>query len=315
MMFASLRHSRSYQKVLRRTQYSCPAWSSTRSLSSQAGGDEPWTRILDTSKLNRARDDVVMLEMNRKPVNALNLEFLTELEERFAQLEADPSIRGVVLTSSSSKIFSAGLDLSEMVDPDEKRLRDFWIALQNLFMRMYVSPLVLVSAIQGPALAAGTMLNLCCDVRVLENKPGNTMGLLETQFGLNAPFWFLDALEHVVGSHSAEVMASLGAHVGPEEALKTHLIDRLVPTDAVIDTCMEEMEKWLCTDDLARHETKKMMRKRVYDRLLTNRDDDVRVFTSFVNSRHVQNSLKAYLGSLGKEQKPPVIYHSPYASD
>ena len=49
------------------------------------------------------------------------------------------------------KIFSAGLDIMEMYNPKPERLRAFWRALQDLWIRVYVSRLATVAAI-----------NVCC---------------------------------------------------------------------------------------------------------------------------------------------------------
>ena len=44
-----------------------------------------------------------IVEMNRKPVNSLGLELLTELVNVIDDLEADPACQGLILTSVSYK--------------------------------------------------------------------------------------------------------------------------------------------------------------------------------------------------------------------
>ena len=45
--------------------------------------------------------DIAVVKMNRKPVNGLNKDFLTELNITLEKLENNASYRGVILTSVS----------------------------------------------------------------------------------------------------------------------------------------------------------------------------------------------------------------------
>jgi 3,2-trans-enoyl-CoA isomerase len=45
------------------------------------------------------------------------------------------------------KIFTAGLDIQELYQPERGRLAEFWRSLQNFWMRLYVSPLATAAAI------------------------------------------------------------------------------------------------------------------------------------------------------------------------
>ena len=73
-----------------------------------------------------------VLRMQRPPVNSLNLELLASFADSLAEAEGDKACRAVVLASSSPKVFSAGLDITEMHEPDPERLRSFWRTLQEV---------------------------------------------------------------------------------------------------------------------------------------------------------------------------------------
>jgi enoyl-CoA hydratase/carnithine racemase len=59
-----------------------------------------------------------IVTMNKPPVNALNTELITELTAAIDSLEKDSRIKGFVLASALSSIFSAGLDITMMINPD-----------------------------------------------------------------------------------------------------------------------------------------------------------------------------------------------------
>ena len=87
------------------------------------------------------------MKLNKGPVNSLNLEFLTALNIQLEKLEQAPDVKGVIVTSNLANIFSAGLDILEMYDSKPERIRQFWSALQDFWMRVYGSSKIYIAAI------------------------------------------------------------------------------------------------------------------------------------------------------------------------
>ena len=75
------------------------------------------------------------ITMNNGPVNSLSLEMLQALSGAIKEVEAS-SAHGFVLSSSSKNVFSAGLDITEMHNPTESRLREFWSTLQDTWLAL-----------------------------------------------------------------------------------------------------------------------------------------------------------------------------------
>ena len=128
-------------------------------------------------------------------------------------MESNPKIQSVILSSSNPKIFSAGLDVSELVSPNPDRLPKFWNSLQQLYLDLYGSRLAVVAAIQGHAPAAGCFLAMACDYRIMSSgdiggEGGGdmkkrfvpTIGLNETQLGIAGELpWVHGVLACIVG--------------------------------------------------------------------------------------------------------------------
>ena len=114
------------------------------------------------------------------------------------QVESDKAKRGMVLTSTNKNIFCAGLDLLEMHNPEEQRLRAFWHTLQELWLRLYIFPKPTGAAIAGHSPAGGALMATCCDFRAMVASEKFTIGLNEAKFGLVAPFWFMDSFRNTV---------------------------------------------------------------------------------------------------------------------
>jgi hypothetical protein len=96
-----------------------------------------------------------VLRMARPPVNSMSLELLSSLRDSIAAAEADKECRAIVLASAQPGVFSAGLDITEMHQPDPERLRNFWSTLQEVWLRLSTSRLATVAAIEGHSPAGG----------------------------------------------------------------------------------------------------------------------------------------------------------------
>ena len=73
--------------------------------------------------------DIAQIQLKAKPVNSLSTATCIELTEAIRELEADPDVRGLVLGSGIPNMFSAGLDIKEMLKPPDD-LAKFWTAVQ-----------------------------------------------------------------------------------------------------------------------------------------------------------------------------------------
>nr|CAA81065.1 dodecenoyl-CoA delta-isomerase [Homo sapiens] len=245
---------------------------------------------------------VAVMKFKNPPVNSLSLEFLTELVISLEKLENDKSFRGVILTSDRPGVFSAGLDLTEMCGRSPAHYAGYWKAVQELWLRLYQSNLVLVSAINGACPAGGCLVALTCDYRILADNPRYCIGLNETQLGIIAPFWLKDTLENTIGHRAAERALQLGLLFPPAEALQVGIVDQVVPEEQVQSTALSAIAQWMAIPDHARQLTKAMMRKATASRLVTQRDADVQNFVSFISKDSIQKSLQMYLERL-KEEK------------
>lgn len=245
---------------------------------------------------------VAVMKMKNPPVNSLSLDFLTEFSISLEKLEIDRGCRGLILTSAFPKIFSAGLDITEMCGKSAEHYAAFWRAVQEMWLKLYGSNMVTIAAINGASPAGGCLMALCCDYRIMANNPKFAIGLNETQLGIVAPFWFKDTMSNTVGNRVTEQSLQLGQMYTAPDALTIGLVDKLVPEDAVQSTAAAAMSQWLAIPDHARQITKSMMRKPAIDRLVKQREADINNFVSFITRDSIQKSLQVYMDRL-KQKK------------
>uniref|UniRef100_A0A0V0G5L7 Enoyl-CoA delta isomerase 1, mitochondrial n=1 Tax=Triatoma dimidiata TaxID=72491 RepID=A0A0V0G5L7_TRIDM len=242
---------------------------------------------------------IATVTMNRPPVNSLNFHLLEALHRTFVALERD-KCRGMILSSSSPTVFSAGLDILEMYQPTLDKARQFWRMLQDTWIKLYSTPYPTVAVINGHSPAGGCLLALSCEYRVIV--PKVTIGLNETQLGIVAPQWFQDCLRNVIGDRKAEIALTSGHMFTSDEALNAGLVDEIVSDkDAGIAAAEKFLKVHSKIPALARTSVKVGFRKDTLSRLLNGREVDTKIFIDFIFQPKVQEGLGKYLESLKKK--------------
>ena len=84
----------------------------------------------------------------------------------------DDSGAHALVTTGEDKFFSNGLDLEWLMQPDTEDIRDFVADAERLLARLLALPLNTVAACNGHTYAAGAMLALCHDFRVMRADRG-----------------------------------------------------------------------------------------------------------------------------------------------
>jgi 3,2-trans-enoyl-CoA isomerase len=218
----------------------------------------------------------------------------------------DRTVRGVVIGSSVPGIFSAGLNLPELLvgaDGTVDALANYWTLVQELFITMYTTPLATVAAIPGHCIAGGCILALSCDARVMVEGRG-TMGLNETAFGIVPPPW-LSKLLISVCSHrrKAEDMIMRGTLLNTDEAIAAGLVDTAVPLSRLAEEAHVKIGELLAVPDGARAMAKADLRQEAADVLRDTQNEDLNRFIELVTQPAVQTSIAKYLESLGGDKK------------
>ncbi|MBN9107488.1 MAG: enoyl-CoA hydratase/isomerase family protein [Pseudonocardia sp.] len=183
-------------------------------------------------------DGVVLLTLNRPDrANGVVPELARDMVEALTALEADLSVRALVLTGAG-KQFCAGADLKEMnryLAEDMPRTGEPYNArvIFPVIERVVGSRLPVIAAVNGGAAAGGFDLALACDIRVASTaaKFGETYIRLGLPPG-NGGTWFLPRL---VGPGLAAELALTGDVIDAARALQIGLVNRVVEPEALID--------------------------------------------------------------------------------
>lgn len=174
---------------------------------------------------------ITELRIARPPINLIDVDVLKALRQALASAHADGQ-RGIIL-SGTPGVFSSGVDIAALVDGDRAVVRDYWeqVFLLACEMAQYRQPIF--AAITGHCMAAGALLAVFCDYRVMARGAWH-VGLNEVRVGVALPACFQFAVRRVVGALNAERLLVFGRTLDPRQALDMGLVDELAdPADVV----------------------------------------------------------------------------------
>ncbi len=184
----------------------------------------------DPAPLRLERDGAVATLVLDRPgkLNALTLAMLAALDAACAQIEADASVRALVVSSTSARAFCAGADVNEWSAMSPEQMWRRWIAEgHRVFERLARLHVPTIAAIDGMAFGGGLELALCCDLRIAAQTA--RFALPEVRIGI-VPGWGGPArLTALVGAARAKQMALTGEPVDVATALAWGLVNEVVP--------------------------------------------------------------------------------------
>ena len=167
----------------------------------------------------RKHGDVLIIESNNPPVNALSAAVRQGLVDAIEQAEADDSVKAVVIACEGQTFF-AGADITEFGKPPVMP----W--LPQVVDRIEECTKPVVAAIHGTALGGGLEVALGCHYRVAV--PSAKLGTPEVKLGLLPGAGGTQRLPRVAGVDKALAMTATGIPIGAREAFDCGLVDRLV---------------------------------------------------------------------------------------
>ena len=174
---------------------------------------------------------IATVTLNRpKVLNALSPDLIREVTEALAELDADESVRAVVLTGGP-KVFAAGADIGDMADRGavEQLRRDQtgrWAGIAA-----FSKPLI--GALNGYALGGGCELALMCDLIIA----GDTarLGQPEINLGIIPGAGGTQRWPRTAGKYAAMEAMLTGAPVTARRAFELGLVNKVVPAEMTVE--------------------------------------------------------------------------------
>ena len=183
---------------------------------------------------------VGVITLNRpKQMNALNAKLMQELAQALYELDGDAGIGAIVLTGSD-KAFAAGADIAAMKDYShmDAYMADY-ITRDWEHIRRIRKPVI--AAVAGYALGGGCEVAMMCDIIIAAENA--RFGQPEVNLGIMPGSGGTQRLPRAVGKAKAMDMCLTGRTMDAQEAERSGLVSRVVPTDKLMEEALKVAER------------------------------------------------------------------------
>tara|TARA_B110000503_G_scaffold20362_1_gene30597 strand:+ start:1315 stop:2133 length:819 start_codon:yes stop_codon:yes gene_type:complete len=253
------------------------------------------------------RGNVAIISLNRPEVrNAVNDQMRQELITAFEWADRARKISAIILTGSG-KGFCSGGDIGGMRERLEAPLGEVayngWQRQKQTHRSVAVihgCTKPVIAAMNGAAVGLGLDMAMACDFIVAADTAKMSMSFLKR--GLVSDGGGMYFLPRRVGLSRAKELIFSGRVVASEEALSLGLVDRIVPSESLIDVCCSWAEELTQGSAAA-----VALSKSILDKTFESSDEEIFALgrqaqaICYTTSEHL-SSVEVFLDKVDKKQ-------------
>ena len=218
---------------------------------------------------------VVTLTLNRPhKLNALTKPLWRNLGEAVTGLDADDSVRCIVLRGAGEKAFSPGNDISEFETERSniEQARVYGALMHGTLHALAACRHPMVAMIHGICVGGGMELACLCDIRICGKS--SRFGAPVSRLGLVMAHDEMAAVVSLIGRTAALEILLEARVFGAAEALRKGLVSRVVPDTEVTHEAMAAAKRIAAGAPLVHRWHKKFARRLEDPRPLTEAERD-----------------------------------------
>jgi len=242
-----------------------------------------------------------VLTLNRPDKrNAISVQMMHELISAMKIAEADPGVRGVIITGGPS-FFAAGADLNEALEVKTaaQGMAYFsnWHRL-NATIEELGRPVI--AAIEGFCITGGLELALACDLRVAAQ--GSTFAVTSARIGTVAGAGGTQRLPRIVGLANALDILMAADPIDATEAFRVGLINRLVEKGSALAAALKMVDVYAQRAPLSLALVKRAVHRGMQMDLASGIEFETFLVTTIYGTEDKQEGISAFL------QKRPASF-------
>lgn len=243
---------------------------------------------------DRPEPGIAVLTFNRpEKMNALSTALLNRLEALLHEIEADDSVRVVILTGAGDKAFIAGADIGEYNDQTFDQFVDYQFYGRRLFGYLDTFPKPTIGAINGYALGGGFEIALCCDILLASTNA--RFGLPEGLLGLSPGGGGTQRLTRAVGRYVAADVLLSARRLSADRAYALGLVAEVAEPDALMDAALDKARYVLKVAPLSAREMKRLIRDGLDASLATGWGMEQEVLFRLYHSQDAAEGIRAFV--------------------
>ena len=240
--------------------------------------------------LSSKSDGIATVRIERGKVNAFNGTVVSELQDVFRGLEADGSVRSVILTGTG-KFFSFGFDIPEFLSYSKGEFEGYLNAFTEFYRYLFRFPKPVVAALNGHTVAGGCMMAIACDHRLMVDGKAK-IALNEIGFGSSVLAGSTAILVYCIGSKKTQEVLFSGQMYSAREALQIGLVDEVVQEDMLEARALEVAGEYAGRDPAAFASIKNLLREPVSERIALREKRSIKEFVDIWYSENTWENLQ-----------------------
>ena len=196
---------------------------------------------MDDFILCETRGRIAVITLNRPRIlNAWHMAMRNMLVDVFNRLEADESVRAIVMTGAGERAFGAGQDLNETKTFNPDRAEEWIGEWERLYDRIRSLSKPLIMALNGLAAGSAFQVALLGDFRI--GHPGITMGQPEINAGIASTTgpWIM---REMIGIARTIDLTLTGRMMDADEAFRIGLLNKIVAPQDVMPEAIKLAEE------------------------------------------------------------------------
>lgn len=240
------------------------------------------------------QENIAVITFNRpEAMNALNIQTRAEFASAVREVEADDSVKVLILTGSG-KAFVAGSDIKEFHATTSFAAHNI-VRLGSIVERLGKP---VIAAVNGFCLGGGCEIAMACDLIIASEKA--KFGQPEINLGIIPGGGGTQRLQRLIGSCRAKELIFTGDIIRAEEADRLGLVNRVVPMDELMAEAKKVAAKIAAKSPAALKLAKQAINKGMQTSLQDGLDYEYEMYALSLSLEDKTEGVNAFL-----EKRPP----------
>jgi len=190
-----------------------------------------------TEAIYTERDGAVASVILNRPdkLNALDLPEWRQIGQIMEELDADESLRCIVMRGVNARAFSAGADIAgfEANRNTPEQVREYGHVLGTSLAAISSCRHPVIAAINGVCVGGGFEMSSACDIRLCGES--SRFGAPINKLGLTMSYAELETLIDIVGGGALLEMLLAGEVIGAQRAYELGFVSRILPDQSWLE--------------------------------------------------------------------------------
>jgi len=236
-------------------------------------------------------NNVAIVRLAHGKANAMDTKFMLELTDAVDQVERSGA--GAMVLTAEGNVFSAGVDLFQVLNGGRAYLAEFLPRMSEGFRALFAFSKPAVAAINGHAIAGGMILACACDYRVLAE--GARIGIPELRVGVPFPLTALEIVRYALRPDLAQEAILFGKVLEARAALAAGYVHDVTTPECVLERAVARASELAAAPGHSFAKTKRDLRQPTLERLDRDQKTSDKNLIDDWASPTVQNAIRSYV--------------------